>query len=186
MFFYAFLSIFFFFVCDRKRQKTCFNAETNNFDQQTACGAPVCLSPSRSPRCQSFFDLSVVTLSVHLKGLEISWTSIKFDHTAFIYFADKRGIFHPFPPAWVTFFPSHFTIPWSLSSLGLCQSIKFESLSIWERESVPPSSTHRTLTRSLSNFSMRFSSSLNTRSTLKTVGESHLRQTLIWMGFRVI
>ena len=24
-----------------KEEETCFNAETNNFDQQTACGAPV-------------------------------------------------------------------------------------------------------------------------------------------------
>ena len=41
-------------------------------------------------------------------------------------------------------------------------------LSIWERDTVPPSSTHRTLTRSQSTFSIRFSSSLNTRLTLKT------------------
>ena len=25
-------------------KKTCFNAKTNDFDQQTDCGAPICLS----------------------------------------------------------------------------------------------------------------------------------------------
>ena len=25
-----------------KDEKTCFNAETNDFDKQTACGAPIC------------------------------------------------------------------------------------------------------------------------------------------------
>ena len=41
-YFCAFLSIFFlFFHCDRKKWKTCFNAKIYDFDQQTACGAPV-------------------------------------------------------------------------------------------------------------------------------------------------
>ena len=31
----------FFSVCVGKRWKTCFNAETNDFDQQMVCGAPV-------------------------------------------------------------------------------------------------------------------------------------------------
>ena len=38
-YFGAFLS--FFLLVAEKDEETCFNAETNDFDQQTACGAPV-------------------------------------------------------------------------------------------------------------------------------------------------
>ena len=38
-----------------------------------------------------------MTLSVHSKGLEVIEPQSKFDHNAFIYFGDKRGIFTHFP-----------------------------------------------------------------------------------------
>ena len=38
----SYLFSFFFLLVTEKDKKTRFNTETNDFDQQTACGAPIC------------------------------------------------------------------------------------------------------------------------------------------------
>ena len=64
----------------------------------------------------------------------------------------------------------------SLSSLGLCQSISFTSLSIKERESVPLSLSPQHLEQKSDIISKRFSSSLHARLTLKANCEKQINQ----------
>ena len=89
----AFFSFYFFFyVSDGKIQKTCLNAKTNDYDQRTECGAPVCQSKytttdcvfsySGKPACNKFDNIFVVLVREGLDvwqcgfGWRLTWVDV--------------------------------------------------------------------------------------------------------------
>ena len=75
----ALLSFFFLFsISDGKKQNTCFNTETNGFNQRTACGAPVRWSKyttnTPSPQHPPTPHLAQgLTLKKKAKGVTLEW-----------------------------------------------------------------------------------------------------------------